>query len=177
LTTPLWHETTKVRDRVLPYLVGRGADLGPGGLGEPVDKITPGAIGVDLAPGSDVVHDLNNPLPFKAGELDWVWSSHCLEHLHNWTLALVDWWRVLRVGGVLGLYLPHEDYYDNAWNHDHKHYLNERQVSTWLRDYLGAEILVCELDVDDVPLRERPERHVQTERYSFLVVARKSGVA
>jgi SAM-dependent methyltransferase len=172
----LWHETSKVRDRVLPLLLmagPKGADLGPGGLGEPVDKITPDAIGVDLAPSADVVHDLNHTLPFKAGELDWIWSSHCLEHLHNWTMCLVDWWRCLKSGGVLGLYLPHEAYYDNAWNRDHKHYFNERQVADWMRENLAAIILRCELDVDDVPLSARPERHVQTGRYSFLVIAQK----
>lgn len=174
--TLLWHETTKVRDRVLPYLLAhgqQGADMGPGGLGEPVDKITPDAMGIDLAPGSDLVHDLNLPLPFGDARFDWIWSSHCLEHLRNWTIVLTYWWRCLRPGGVMGLYLPHEDYYDNAWNGDHKHYFNQDLIANWMRYNLGAEILLKELDVDDVPLRERPERHVQTERYSFLIIARK----
>ena len=39
--------------------------------------------------------------------LDFVFSSHCLEHLDKWQDALKEWHRVLRDGGVLVLYLPH----------------------------------------------------------------------
>jgi predicted SAM-dependent methyltransferase len=138
----------------------------------PLDKVTPDAIGVDAQPGSDVTTDLERPLPFQDGEMDWLWSSHLLEHLWSWQLALEDWVRVLRPGGILGLYLPHADYYDNAWNSDHKHALRPDLVGHVL-ERLGMELLVVELDVDDVPLVQRPDRHIETARTSFLVIARK----
>jgi len=168
-------ETSKVRDRVLPYFSGRGADLGGGGSHPemPLDKLLPDSILVDWQPGADVVTNLEFPLPFADGELDYLWSSHTLEHLWAWQLALADWVRVLRPGGgVLGLYLPHADYYDNAWNSDHKVELRPGGVSEVLKR-LGMRIELSELDVDDVPLKDRPERHVETGRYSFLLVAIK----
>jgi len=38
----------------------------------------------------------------------YVFSSHCLEHLDAWKEALREWIRVLKKGGILFLYLPHE---------------------------------------------------------------------
>ena len=43
------------------------------------------------------------------GALDYVFSSHVLEHIHNWRWTMREFQRVLRPGGVLFLYLPHED--------------------------------------------------------------------
>ena len=40
---------------------------------------------------------------------DYVFSSHCLEHIPGWRYVLKQFERVLRPGGVLVLYLPHED--------------------------------------------------------------------
>ncbi len=45
---------------------------------------------------------------FADGSLDYVFSSHCLEHLHRWDEALTLWIRKLRPGGILFLYVPHE---------------------------------------------------------------------
>lgn len=164
-------ETSKVRERVMPYLKGkRGVDVGCG----PYERITPEAQGIDaIGSGAEIEVDLNHDFPFAPGSLDWIWSSHCLEHLYNPEEVLGRWWLALRPGGTLGLYLPHRDYYDNAWNPDHKHELDQERIATALTDGLDAEILVNEMDVDDVPLSERPDRHYQTERYSFLIIARK----
>lgn len=39
--------------------------------------------------------------------LDYVFSSHCLEHLHDWKKALVLWITKLKKSGTLFIYLPH----------------------------------------------------------------------
>jgi SAM-dependent methyltransferase len=44
---------------------------------------------------------------FAAGSLDYVFSSHCLEHIEDWRPALAEWVRKVRPGGVVFLYLPH----------------------------------------------------------------------
>jgi SAM-dependent methyltransferase len=43
------------------------------------------------------------------GEFDYVFSSHCLEHLVDPVKALEHWKTRLKKGGVLFLYLPHPD--------------------------------------------------------------------
>ena len=41
--------------------------------------------------------------------LDYVFSSHCLEHIENWRETLREWIEKLKPGGILFLYLPHPD--------------------------------------------------------------------
>jgi len=43
----------------------------------------------------------------KDESLDFVFSSHTLEHLEDWQKALREWFRVLKPKGILFLYLPH----------------------------------------------------------------------
>lgn len=75
---------------------GRGVDVGAGRWP------FPGAHPVEDGPEENAYH-------LKAGDgtLDYVFSSHCLEHLEHWRDALREWHRVLAPGGVLYLYLPH----------------------------------------------------------------------
>lgn len=60
---------------------------------------------------------------------DFVYASHILEHIANATLALKNWWRILKPGGFLILYVPHRDLYEkrtvlpSRWNPDHKFFL------------------------------------------------------
>ena len=64
----------------------------------------------------------------KDSIFDYVYSSHTLEHMVNLTIALRNWWRVLKKGGYLILYVPHRDLYEkkislpSRWNIDHKHF-------------------------------------------------------
>lgn len=57
---------------------------------------------------------------------DYVFSSHCLEHLADPVTALRNWWRILRPGGKLILVLPHRNLYEkkkllpSRFNPDHK---------------------------------------------------------
>ena len=45
---------------------------------------------------------------FPNGSLDYVFSSHCLEHLERWRDALRLWINKIKTGGILFLYLPHK---------------------------------------------------------------------
>ncbi len=68
---------------------------------------------------------------------DYIFSSHCLEHLTDWVAAL-DYWNVcLKSGGVLFLYLPNMDiqqYWQPQNNRKHKHYLNPHILGSYFRD-------------------------------------------
>jgi SAM-dependent methyltransferase len=45
-------------------------------------------------------------LPFEDSSLDYVASSHLLEHLPNPILALVEWYRVVKAGGIIYIVVP-----------------------------------------------------------------------
>jgi predicted SAM-dependent methyltransferase len=89
----------------------------------------PGARGIDLC-FNDGYHATN--LPDK--EVDYIFSSHCLEHLDNWVQVLEYWKTKLKPGGVLFLYLPHYDQeYWRPW-HNTKH--KSIFLPSFLRDYM-----------------------------------------
>ncbi len=48
-------------------------------------------------------------LPFAAGELDYVASSHVLEHVPDIFSAWLEWGRVLRTGGISFMIVPKRD--------------------------------------------------------------------
>jgi SAM-dependent methyltransferase len=48
-------------------------------------------------------------LPFDDGTQDYVLSSHVLEHFFDPLAAILEWQRVLRVGGILFMIVPHRE--------------------------------------------------------------------
>ena len=117
-------ETYKARGRRLregffeKYCQGRGLDIGYAG-----DSIVKTVKGWDFEHGD--AQYLNG---LEDESFDFVYSSHLLEHLPNCELALTNWWRVLKPGGYLLLYLPHRDLYEkkrhlpSRFNDDHEHF-------------------------------------------------------
>ena len=85
-----------------------------------VEWSLPGSIPIDIKfkDGFDAYH-----LPRT--KVDYIFSSHCLEHLDNWITALEYWVETLFSKGTLFLYLPHVDQeYWRPWNNrKHKHVL------------------------------------------------------
>lgn len=60
------------------------------------------------------------------GSLDWLYSSHCLEHMENVGAALNNWIRVVKPGGLLYVVVPDYCLYEglrwpSRFNSDHKH--------------------------------------------------------
>jgi len=103
---------------------GTGVDVGC----NQIEWSFPGSLPVD-----PVINNYD-ALNFPYSNLDYIFSSHCLEHLHNWVDVLEYWTSKLVPGGVLFLYLP--DYSQTYWRpwHNRKH-LNIFS-STILKDYL-----------------------------------------
>ena len=107
------------------YLGGSAIlDIGFRGYRDDVVPIVPAAIGVELDyPGYD-----GRTLPFPEGSQDAVFASHCLEHIDDDMNALQDWFRVLRVGGMLVIMVPHKFLYEkrtalpSRFNADHKRF-------------------------------------------------------
>jgi predicted SAM-dependent methyltransferase len=118
-TNPPWKrakisETSKCRATLAKFCKGDGVDIGFGG-----DPIVPNAICMDLPSRyasytSHVQHlhgSADNLHWFKDRSLDWVYSSHVLEDFAGTAHVLNEWLRVIKPGGVLILYLPHEQTY------------------------------------------------------------------
>jgi SAM-dependent methyltransferase len=75
---------------------GHGIDIGAGRW--PL----PGARSIDDSEHENA-YSINEP----DGSLDYIFSSHTLEHLENPDAALFEWCKKLRKGGIIFLYLPH----------------------------------------------------------------------
>lgn len=70
--------------------------------------------------------------------LDYVFSSHLLEHLDEPERALREWARALKKGGVLLLYLPHPAC--KMWSPEH---LKEH---VWMPSPISVESLISSID-------------------------------
>lgn len=86
------------------YLAGHGIDIGCGD-----DPVTPDCVRWDQAQG-----DAQGLPGIRSGQFDWVYSSHCLEHLADPWQAVCRWWQVLRPGGHLLVVVPDEDLYEQG---------------------------------------------------------------
>jgi SAM-dependent methyltransferase len=105
-------------------MLGCGIDIGYRGSQYYNIPVLNKSIGVDLDyPGYDGV-----TLPFNTASLDYVFSSHCLEHIDHSVAAIRDWFRVLRTRGHLIICVPHQFLYEkkralpSRFNEDHKRF-------------------------------------------------------
>lgn len=162
------HEYKKIKYDIVPYTRGVVLDLGCGPY-----RPFPHFIGIDNMEGftegarwrPDITRNCEDLSIFTSKGIDAVFSSHLLEHIVNTEKTLKEWWRVIKVGGYLVLYLPHKDYYPNIGtpgaNLDHEH------------DFLPDDIISVMYDVSNKwDIVENQERN-QDDEYSFLQVYQK----
>lgn len=99
------------------YCRGEGLDIGCGN-----DPVVPGCSGWDLINGDAQYLDGAEDASF-----DFVYSSHCIEHMDDVRVAIKNWFRVVRPGGYLIIYGPDRDLYEkrrqlpSRFNPHHKH--------------------------------------------------------
>ncbi len=126
------NESSKAKERRVregffeKYMTGDGLDIGYGG-----DLVVPNARGWDMVDG-----DAQELLGLKNESFDFVYSSHCLEHVRDPLEALLNWWRVLKPGGYLIFAIPDEDLYEHGiwpsvYNPDHKNTFTISKDKTW----------------------------------------------
>lgn len=105
--------------------MGNGYDIGC----NRTEWSLPGSIPIDCTLGTE--YDAYKLPPIQ---VDYIFSSHCLEHLPNWVDALDYWTSKLHSGGVLFLYLP--DYSQTYW----RPYSNRKHIHAFrpeiIKDYL-----------------------------------------
>lgn len=140
---------------------GVGVDIG---YSKPEWKF-PGAIGVDNGKicwpslREEEMKETNADI-FNLNDLDYIFSSHCLEHTPQWINTLDYWTGKLKPGGVLFLYLPHPDQvYWRPWNNrKHNHILHPSDIDSYLCGSKNwKEWFVSQRDLN----------------YSFMVMAEK----
>lgn len=100
-----WRRAKRAFERVRQRGGPLALDLGSGGPGRP------GAVGVDLTPGADIVHDLRRGIPLPDDSVTAIYSDHFFEHLKlaEVVALLRECHRVLRPGGRLRFTVPHVD--------------------------------------------------------------------
>ena len=95
--------------------------------------------GIDIGAGDDSLYILNGSVrsydkrdgnaQFMAeiadASYDFVYSSHCLEHIADVQLALRNWVRIIKPGGILYIVVPDFELYEKGmwpsrFNQDHK---------------------------------------------------------
>lgn len=109
----------------IKYMSGfNGLDIGYAGYTSGCRPILPTAIGIDKDyPGYNGLR-----LPFEDNSQDYVYSSHCLEHITDYFSTIREWHRVTRVGGYIVIIVPHKFLYEkkqslpSRWNEDHKRF-------------------------------------------------------
>ncbi len=165
---PEGNESEKIRWEIVPYTRGKVLDLGCG-----PNKAFPHFIGVDNGHHEKFGYSIKPDMWVETCEDLWfaksqaydaVFSSHLLEHIQDYKSALREWWRVIKPGGYLVLYIPHKNLYPNMGqdgaNPDHKH------------DFLPEDIIHAMREVKGWDLVEKQDRNEDRE-YSFFQVYKK----
>ena len=142
-----------IRDKANKYCKGKGLDIGCKNF--PLE----GAIGIDNEEHLNA-YKLDQ---FENESLDFIFSSHCLEHLADWKKALGLWITKIKKDGILFLYLPHESM--SLWEpgspwvgNDHKWQPNSEVILNFLKKN--------NFEIDDYI--DGPDHY-----YSFFIIAKK----
>lgn len=172
LGDPQGNEAAKIKYDTPRWTRGPGLDIGCGPF-----KLWPHLLGVDNGHhwgmnGVDIaVPDAANLTMFNANYMNCVFSSHLLEHMRDPLATLREWWRVIKPGGYLVLYLPHKDLYPRCGmpgaNPDHKSDFDNDDVIRLMEQVGDWQLLVNEVrDTDNGPGQQGNE-------YSLYQVYRK----
>jgi SAM-dependent methyltransferase len=141
-----------IQRRALRWCQGEGLDIGAGHWplpgAKPIDPVAyPAGLMLDqVAPASQ----------------DYVFSSHCLEHIAEWQSALAEWVSKLKPQGILFLYLPHPDC--GLWRMDNPFMAGHHK---WVPEPATVKAALQRLDLEIVDSDDGPDGLM-----SFFVCAR-----
>jgi len=135
---------------------GEGLDIGAGRI----TWMFPGATPID--PKFDwegrgqfsVQKDISrhrDAMNLPSGPWDYIFSSHCLEHVNeSWHRVLDYWLYHLATGGTMFLYLPHPDQeYWLPWNNDkHIHIIHPEDIQRYFEAGSYCNIFVSQRDLN-----------------------------
>lgn len=139
------------------YFVGHGIDIGAGN--DPISLYAEWFPGMRQVRAWDLPDGDAQFLQGVADEsLDFVHSSHCLEHMQDPLVALQHWFRVLKPGGHLVCVVPDEDLYEqgrfpSTFNSDHKWTFTLWKASSWSDKSVNVVDMLKSLGALAQPLR------------------------
>jgi SAM-dependent methyltransferase len=159
---PAFQATGNAARFIIPFAVevcrGFGVDVGcnraewalPGAF--PIDPALEG-VNMEFVDGSTVIHEEWHATQFPnfPRKLDFIFSSHCLEHIENPWSALDYWHSQLTLGGILFLYLPDiSQVYWRPWhNRKHIHCLTPEILRAYLVDKGFQKIHISGIDLNN----------------------------
>lgn len=130
------------------FFIGHGIDIGAGddALGKFSEQfpLMKNCRAWDVADG-----DAQLLASIADSSMDFVHSSHCLEHMRDPREALHNWLRVLKPGGHLIVIIPDEDLYEqgvfpSTFNIDHKWTFTLHKVDSWSAKSVNVMALLIE---------------------------------
>lgn len=115
----------RIKNNYFKYFQGKGIDIGAGD-----DLLSKNIFtGIESISGYDIGMDNRNDglrcLDIADDTFDFVYSSHCLEHMEDPYVAFKNWIRICKTGGHIVFAVPHEIFYEKCrwpslYNTDHK---------------------------------------------------------
>lgn len=81
-----------------------------GGCGHNIDGVI--IKGLELDNGTHLTADATI-LPFKDNSIDFIVSSHAIEHMVNIERMFKEWYRVLKKNGIIGFVMPDKRYFEH----------------------------------------------------------------
>lgn len=98
------------------------------------------------APRVDIVHDLNDyPWPFETDSVDEIVMDHVLEHLVDRNRAIKESHRILKLGGVAKITVPHFTWQYAFMDPTHRHFFAYGTFFYYARDcgYFDFQFSSC----------------------------------
>jgi ubiquinone/menaquinone biosynthesis C-methylase UbiE len=169
------------------YLHGHGIDIG---AGNDVLRL-PASAGGSVRPWDVQDGDAQTMIGVADSSYDFVYSSHCLEHMRDIHESLRNWVRILKPGGFLYVVVPDYLYYEKGcwpsmFNSDHKHSFSMevsrdqvRRANHWhlrsdlvpLIESLGATVVRTYLQLQHLDWNQTMRLdHTMTDGVTHLVV-------
>lgn len=173
----------RVEQGLLP-LPGHGIDVGAGPPGMPGRDWWARFPDMFCRPWDRDDGDATDLASVRSRTLDWLFSSHCLEHLAKPEEALYNWTQCVKIGGKMLISVPHRDLYEDKlslpshWNTEHKRFYVPEEADLagstdtvpfgpWLRasGYIcGFRVLRVEVgDRGSIPASVAEGRHAHGE--------------
>ncbi len=141
---PLFQTDGNAARFIQPFAIeickGKGLDIGCG----KEDWALPGSIPIDIT-----LTDKWDATYLPQYKYDYIFSSHCLEHLTDWARVLDYWTTRIKKNGRLFLYLP--DYSQEYWrpwnNTKHVNILTPEYLKDYLEHNNWKKIIVSGVDL------------------------------